>query len=123
MLWRARNTSDRRYGTRGARCVCDNLGLETVWYRCQTVLVSDAGTPFAFVDKLDTDWMKQTLRAFDVAIDQTQVGSDRRAHPRSCQRNRQISPGQRPALQRSIVKPLAKLGTRLTPFTDPSNNN
>jgi NTE family protein len=26
--------------------VYDNLGLETVWNRCQTVLVSDAGAPF-----------------------------------------------------------------------------
>jgi NTE family protein len=85
------------------------------------MLFSDVGSPFAFVDKLDTDWIKKTLRALDAAIDRPQVGSDQRVHPWSPRwylRNRQISPGQRRALRRSIVKPLAKLRLRLNPFTD-----
>jgi NTE family protein len=49
--------------------VYDNLGLETVWNRYQTVLVSDAGAPFGF-GEISTEWVKQTLRALDVATDQ-----------------------------------------------------
>jgi NTE family protein len=50
--------------------VYDNLGLETVWNRCRTVLVSDAGAPFSVGDSVDTDWVRQSLRALDVATDQ-----------------------------------------------------
>jgi NTE family protein len=53
--------------------VYDNLGLETVWNRCQTVLVSDAGAPFGMGAAVETDWVKQTLRALDVATDQSRA--------------------------------------------------
>ncbi|MEH3148551.1 MAG: patatin-like phospholipase family protein [Methylobacterium frigidaeris] len=49
----------------------DNLGLETVWNRCRTVLVSDAGAPFATTSEVETDWVRQTLRALDIATDQS----------------------------------------------------
>jgi len=51
--------------------VYDNLGLEPVWKRCRTILVSDAGAPFALGEQVETDWVKQTLRALDIATDQS----------------------------------------------------
>ena len=53
--------------------VYDNLGLETVWNRCSTVLVSDAGAPFALNDRVKTDLVQQTMRALDVATDQSRA--------------------------------------------------
>lgn len=53
--------------------VYDNLGLETVWGRCSTVLVSDAGAPFAVGHDLDRDWVRQSMRALDVATDQSRA--------------------------------------------------
>lgn len=49
----------------------DNLGLETVWNRCSTVLVSDAGAPFGMAEKVKTDLVRQTMRALDIATDQS----------------------------------------------------
>jgi NTE family protein len=51
--------------------VYDNLGLETVWNRYATVLVSDAGAPFEFKQLPDTSWLHQALRAMDVATNQS----------------------------------------------------
>jgi len=51
--------------------VYDNLGLETVWNRYETVLVSDAGAPFKFEALPDTSWLQQSLRALDVATNQS----------------------------------------------------
>jgi NTE family protein len=53
--------------------VYDNLGLETVWNRCSTILVSDAGAPFAVNDTVATDLVRQTMRALDVATDQSRA--------------------------------------------------
>ena len=53
--------------------VYDNLGLETVWNRYDTILVSDAGAPFAFTAAPDTSWAKQALRAADVATAQSRA--------------------------------------------------
>ena len=50
--------------------VYDNLGLEPVWDSCETVLVSDAGAPFAYGDEANTDWLRQSTRALDIATDQ-----------------------------------------------------
>ncbi|MDB4991307.1 MAG: hypothetical protein JWN04_6485 [Myxococcaceae bacterium] len=50
--------------------VYDNLGLEPVWNRYQTVYVSDGGAPFAPEPKVGTAWHTQALRAFDIATDQ-----------------------------------------------------
>lgn len=53
--------------------VYDNMGLETVWKRCATVLVSDAGAPFATSAKFDKDWVRQSMRALDIATDQARA--------------------------------------------------
>lgn len=53
--------------------VYDNLGLETVWNRYQTVLVSDAGAPFEFKELPGTGWLPQALRAMDVATNQSRA--------------------------------------------------
>ncbi|MEO8667754.1 MAG: patatin-like phospholipase family protein [Bauldia sp.] len=50
--------------------VYDNLALETVWNRYQTLLVSDAGSPFTLAVTPETDWIRQAMRALDVATDQ-----------------------------------------------------
>ena len=42
--------------------IYDNLGLETVWGRCETVLVSNAGDPFAEEAKPATNWLGQLRR-------------------------------------------------------------
>ena len=48
----------------------DNLGLETVWKRYDTVLASDAGAPFAYAPDTATDWLRQTLRVLDITVNQ-----------------------------------------------------
>ncbi len=53
--------------------VYDNMGLETVEKRCSTVLVSDAGGPYAIEPQPSREWVKQTLRAFDVATAQSRA--------------------------------------------------
>jgi NTE family protein len=50
--------------------VYDNLGLETVWNRYDTVLVSDAGAPLDVAEEVGTAWHQQALRAMDVATSQ-----------------------------------------------------
>jgi NTE family protein len=49
----------------------DNLGLETVWNRYDTVLVSDAGAPFGLELDPETAWHSQVLRALDIATNQS----------------------------------------------------
>lgn len=46
--------------------VYDNLGLETVWKRYQTVLVSDAGGLMAPDDKPASDWGRHSKRVLDL---------------------------------------------------------
>lgn len=110
--------------------VYDNLGLETVWNRCETVLVSDAGAPFSIDAKPSGEWVKQTLRALDVATDQSRALRKRALVA-------DFSAGQRSgaywgidtdiaeykladALQCNPVKiaRLAAIRTRLDPFSD-----
>jgi len=50
--------------------VYDNLGLETVEKRCETVLVSDAGGPFEIDPEPSREWVQQSMRAFNVATAQ-----------------------------------------------------
>lgn len=49
--------------------VYDNLGLETIWKRCATVLVSDGGGRLADDSEPPADWARQSKRVLDV-IDQ-----------------------------------------------------
>jgi NTE family protein len=113
--------------------VYDNLGLETVWNRYQTVLVSDAGAPFGFGTRVETDWVKQSLRALDVATDQAR-GLRKRALIDDFTRGvrsgtywgiaTEIGEYQLRAGQAAlpcadvVVKPLAAIRTRLNPFSD-----
>ncbi len=51
--------------------VYDNLGLETVWNRYDTVLVGDAGAPFTFEAVPGTNWAAQAMRAMNIATNQS----------------------------------------------------
>lgn len=50
--------------------IYDNLGLEPVWKRYDTILVSDAGKAMAFDAKPKTDYLVQCLRVLDVIQNQ-----------------------------------------------------
>jgi NTE family protein len=50
--------------------VYDNLGLETVWKRCKTVLVSDAGQKIGDETKPATDWPRHAVRVLDIEDNQ-----------------------------------------------------
>ncbi|HEY3015867.1 MAG TPA: patatin-like phospholipase family protein [Nocardioides sp.] len=50
--------------------VYDNLGLETVWKRYRTVLVSDAGGAFAPDDDPPVDWPRHMVRVLKVIDNQ-----------------------------------------------------
>lgn len=50
--------------------VYDNLGLETAWKRCKTVLVSDGGGQMAAEGRPHADWLRQALRVNSVIDNQ-----------------------------------------------------
>lgn len=110
--------------------VYDNLGLETVWNCCQTVLVSDAGAPFDAGATVETDWVKQTLRALSIATDQSR-GLRKRALIADFTNkargggywgiatdiaNYHLSDAL--PCNDALAKPLATIRTRLNPFSD-----
>jgi NTE family protein len=107
----------------------DNLGLEMVWNRCSTVLVSDAGAPFGMAEKVKTDLVRQTMRALDIATDQSR-GLRKRALIYDFEqkeragaywgidtdiRNYQL-PGTMVCKPERVL-PLAEIRTRLNPFS------
>ena len=108
----------------------DNLGLEPVWKRCKTILVSDAGAPFGIGAKVETDWVKQTLRALDIATDQSRglrkrwlVDQFERKVREGAYWGVDTEIGDFPVADRltcdpAIVGPLASVRTRLNRFTD-----
>lgn len=53
--------------------VYDNLGLETVWKRLDTILASDAGAPFNFAPNPAHGWFRQSLRTLDIAVNQART--------------------------------------------------
>lgn len=53
--------------------VYDNLGLETVWKRYRTILVSDGGSPFATTSRIGRDWFRQSLRAISLIDNQVRA--------------------------------------------------
>jgi NTE family protein len=57
--------------------VYDNLGIEPIWKRYRTVLVSNAGKPFAAQDAPATDWLGQMLRVVDITMDQDEALRER----------------------------------------------
>src|SRR5918996_1219239 len=50
--------------------VYDNLGLETAWKRCRTILISDAGGALAFEGDPDNDWPRHLLRVLKLIDNQ-----------------------------------------------------
>jgi NTE family protein len=50
--------------------VYDNLGLETVWKRYETVLVSDAGGKMQAEPEPETDWVRHAVRVLDIVDNQ-----------------------------------------------------
>jgi NTE family protein len=50
--------------------VYDNLGLETAYKRYQTLLVSNAGAPFAVQPEVHADWVRLGQRCIDVMDNQ-----------------------------------------------------
>jgi NTE family protein len=50
--------------------VYDNLGLETVWKRYETVLVSDAGGRMQPEPEPETDWVRHAVRVLDIVDNQ-----------------------------------------------------
>ena len=60
--------------------VYDNLGLETVWKRCRTVLVSDGGGQLADDPNPPTDWARQSLRVLKVIDSQVRGLRKRQIH-------------------------------------------
>lgn len=53
--------------------VYDNMGLEAIWDRCKTVLVSDAGAPLQVDSTPPTEWTRQTIRVLDIITEQTRA--------------------------------------------------
>jgi NTE family protein len=53
--------------------VYDNLGLETAWKRCQTVIVSDAGGHMPPDPNSDPDWPRHMLRVLKVIDNQVRA--------------------------------------------------
>ncbi len=53
--------------------VYDNMGLETVWNRYDTVLVSDAGAPLDATADPGTAWHEQAMRALNVTTSQARA--------------------------------------------------
>jgi NTE family protein len=53
--------------------VYDNMGLEAIWDRCSTVLVSDAGAPLDAEVEPPTDWTRQAIRVLDIVSEQTRA--------------------------------------------------
>lgn len=110
--------------------VYDNLGLETVWNRCRTLLVSDAGAPFGLGEKPETDWIKQTLRALDIATDQSRglrkralIDDFERRHRSGAYWGIDTNIGEYQLdgalhCEDAVVNPLAVLRTRLNPFSE-----
>jgi NTE family protein len=53
--------------------VYDNMGIETAWKRCKTVLVSDAGAPFAPDPEPDADWGRHVYRILGLIDNQVRA--------------------------------------------------
>jgi NTE family protein len=110
--------------------LCDSLGLDTVWSRYQTVLVSDAGAPSCIGNGAEEDCVKQTLRALDAATDQARAVR-KRALIDDFKRNVRSGTywgidteiadyglAEAMTCEPDVVKPLAKMSPRLDALTD-----
>jgi NTE family protein len=59
--------------------VYDNLGLETAWKACQTVLISDGGGQMGAEGAVHGDWLRQALRVNSVIDNQVRSLRKRQA--------------------------------------------
>jgi NTE family protein len=59
--------------------VYDNIGLETAWKRCQTVLVSDGGGHMADMPKVPRNWGLQSMRVLKTIDNQVRALRKRQA--------------------------------------------
>ncbi|MDZ4406269.1 patatin-like phospholipase family protein [Prosthecobacter sp.] len=50
--------------------VYDNMGMETVWKRCRTVLVSDAGAALPAEEEPASDWARHSIRVLNIVDNQ-----------------------------------------------------
>jgi NTE family protein len=50
--------------------VYDNLGLETAWKKCKTILVSDAGAKMRPEEEPASDWARHSMRVLEVIDNQ-----------------------------------------------------
>ncbi len=110
--------------------VYDNLGLETLWKRYRTLLVSDAGAPFDYGGIQGGDWPRQTLRVISTlthqawslptsALVRLYRGGERDGAYWGI--GTPISRYQLPDalnVPPDVTEQLAKVRTRLNPFTD-----
>ncbi len=53
--------------------VYDNMGLEAIWDRYETVLISDAGAPFGFEESPSSNWFKLARRVIDITAEQSRA--------------------------------------------------
>lgn len=58
--------------------VYDNMGLEAVWDRCRSVLVSDAGAPLSIEVDPPKDWVRLLMRVLNIITEQTRALRKRR---------------------------------------------
>ena len=110
--------------------VYDNLGLETVWKRLKTLLVSDAGAPFDYGGIQGKDWLRETLRVITVFSHQAwslrtsllvrmYQGQERQGAYWGI--GKPIERYQLPdalAVPAEVTQRLAKIRTRLNPFSE-----
>jgi NTE family protein len=110
--------------------VYDNLGLETVWKRLRTLLVSDAGTPIEYAGVQGRDWPRQGIRVIYILMHQAWAQRTRllvqlyKAGERKgaywgigTPISRYQVPGAL-AVSAEVTDRLAKVRTRLNPFND-----
>lgn len=50
--------------------VYDNLATETIWKTCRTMFISNSGAPFKPDADPEHNWLQQSLRVVDIALDQ-----------------------------------------------------
>ena len=109
--------------------VYDNLGLERVWKRCRTILVSDAGKTIPEVGKPGGRWVGQTYRTLNIIQQQVQNSRQRILFGMANLGQRNVvywDIGSAPeqygiehgtALSREEAREAADLRTRLNPFS------
>lgn len=110
--------------------VYDNLGLETIWNRYDTLLVSDAGAPLQVESEVETAWHSQALRALDITTNQARAMRKRvliNTYENKARKgaywgiNTEISDyglSDTLPVDLAMIHKLARLRTRLNPFSE-----